>query len=94
MERWSIPYTIVNVKYFIKKLQVSKFIGSPPGYVGHEDGGQLTKKLTEKPDAVVLFDEVEKAHPDILTIMLQLFDEVTDTANQSILYTFASRDTL
>lgn len=57
--------------------QVAKFIGSPPGYVGHEEGGQLTKKLTESPNAVVLFDEVEKAHPDVLTIMLQLFDEVT-----------------
>lgn len=57
--------------------QVAKFIGSPPGYVGHEEGGQLTKKLTECPNAVVLFDEVEKAHPDVLTIMLQLFDEVT-----------------
>ena len=61
--------------------QVSKFIGSPPGYVGHEDGGQLTKQLTEFPKAVVLFDEVEKAHPDVLTAMLQLFDEV---AGQSL----------
>lgn len=57
-------------------FQVAKFIGSPPGYVGHEEGGQLTKALTACPNAVVLFDEVEKAHPDILTIMLQLFDEV------------------
>lgn len=45
--------------------------------MGHEEGGQLTKKLTQCPNAVVLFDEVEKAHPDVLTIMLQLFDEVT-----------------
>ena len=58
--------------------QVAKFIGSPPGYVGHKEGGQLTKKLTESPCAVVLFDEVDKAHPDVLTIMLQLFDEVRD----------------
>lgn len=56
--------------------QVAKFIGSPPGYVGHEEGGQLTKKLKQCPNAVVLFDEVDKAHPDVLTIMLQLFDEV------------------
>jgi len=55
---------------------VAKFIGSPPGYVGHDDGGQLTKKLRDCPNAVVLFDEVDKAHPDVLTIMLQLFDEV------------------
>lgn len=57
-------------------FQVAKFIGSPPGYVGHEEGGQLTKKLRQCPNAVVLFDEVDKAHPDVLTIMLQLFDEV------------------
>lgn len=56
--------------------QVAKFIGSPPGYIGHEEGGQLTKKLKQCPNAVVLFDEVDKAHPDVLTIMLQLFDEV------------------
>lgn len=55
---------------------MAKFIGSPPGYVGHEEGGQLTKKLKQCPNAVVLFDEVDKAHPDVLTIMLQLFDEV------------------
>uniref|UniRef100_A0A8C5ERK5 ClpB homolog, mitochondrial AAA ATPase chaperonin n=1 Tax=Gouania willdenowi TaxID=441366 RepID=A0A8C5ERK5_GOUWI len=66
----------------IKKLylihflcQVAKFIGSPPGYVGHDEGGQLTKLLKACPNAVVLFDEVDKAHPDVLTIMLQLFDE-------------------
>lgn len=55
---------------------MAKFIGSPPGYVGHEEGGQLTKLLKACPNAVVLFDEVDKAHPDVLTIMLQLFDEV------------------
>lgn len=56
---------------------MAKFIGSPPGYIGHEEGGQLTKKLKQCPNAVVLFDEVDKAHPDVLTIMLQLFDEVS-----------------
>lgn len=60
----------------VPSSQVAKFIGSPPGYVGHEEGGQLTKKLRQCPNAVVLFDEVDKAHPDVLTIMLQLFDEV------------------
>lgn len=55
---------------------MAKFIGSPPGYVGHEEGGQLTQRLTDNPKSVVLFDEVEKAHPDVLTAMLQLFDEV------------------
>lgn len=62
---------------FYDLLQVAKFIGSPPGYIGHEEGGQLTKKLKESPNAVVLFDEVDKAHTDVLTIMLQLFDEVS-----------------
>lgn len=61
---------------FSSFYQVAKFIGSPPGYIGHEEGGQLTKKLKQCPNAVVLFDEVDKAHPDVLTIMLQLFDEV------------------
>ena len=60
--------------------QVAKFIGSPPGYIGHEEGGQLTKRLKQCPNAVVLFDEVDKAHPDVLTIMLQLFDEVSHGA--------------
>nr|KAG5692011.1 hypothetical protein BaRGS_027656 [Batillaria attramentaria] len=66
--------------------KVAKFIGSPPGYVGHEEGGQLTKQLTEFPRAVVLFDEVEKAHPDVLTAMLQLFDEgrLTDGKGKTI----------
>uniref|UniRef100_F6QGP2 Mitochondrial disaggregase n=1 Tax=Callithrix jacchus TaxID=9483 RepID=F6QGP2_CALJA len=66
--------------------QVAKFIGSPPGYVGHEEGGQLTKKLRQCPNAVVLFDEVDKAHPDVLTIMLQLFDEgrLTDGKGKTI----------
>ncbi|VEL34512.1 unnamed protein product [Protopolystoma xenopodis] len=56
---------------------VSKFIGSPPGYVGHEHGGQLTKALSTCPNAVVLFDELEKAHPDVLTALLQVLDERT-----------------
>lgn len=55
---------------------MAKLIGAPPGYVGHDDGGQLTKRLKKRPDAVVLFDEVDKAHPDVLTVLLQLFDEV------------------
>uniref|UniRef100_A0A672GUM3 ClpB homolog, mitochondrial AAA ATPase chaperonin n=1 Tax=Salarias fasciatus TaxID=181472 RepID=A0A672GUM3_SALFA len=66
--------------------KVAKFIGSPPGYVGHEEGGQLTKLLRACPNAVVLFDEVDKAHPDVLTIMLQLFDEgrLTDGKGKTI----------
>ncbi|RMX37496.1 hypothetical protein pdam_00012843 [Pocillopora damicornis] len=61
-------------------------IGAPPGYIGHDQGGQLTKKLKECPNAVVLFDEVDKAHPDVLTVMLQLFDEgrLTDGQGKTI----------
>lgn len=66
----------VDMSEYQEKHEVSKFIGSPPGYVGHEEGGQLTKALRDCPNAVVLFDEIEKAHSDVLTIMLQLFDEV------------------
>lgn len=67
---------IFHLSLSLSFSQVAKFIGSPPGYVGHEEGGQLTKQLKQCPNAVVLFDEVDKAHPDVLTIMLQLFDEV------------------
>lgn len=61
-------------------------IGSPPGYIGHDKGGQLTSLLRKSPNAVVLFDEVDKAHPDVLTIMLQLFDEgrLTDGQGNTI----------
>jgi ATP-dependent Clp protease ATP-binding subunit ClpC len=54
---------------------VSKLIGSPPGYVGHEEGGQLTEKVKRNPYSVVLLDEVEKAHPDIFNILLQVFED-------------------
>lgn len=65
---------------------MAKLIGAPPGYIGHDDGGQLTKKLKTCPDAVVLFDEVDKAHPDVLTVLLQLFDEgrLTDGQGKTI----------
>jgi ATP-dependent Clp protease ATP-binding subunit ClpB len=65
----------IDMSEFQSKHEVAKFIGSPPGYVGYDEGGQLTKRLAEKPNAVVLLDEVEKAHIDVLTIMLQVFDE-------------------
>jgi len=66
----------LDMSEYQSKAEVARFIGSPPGYVGHEEGGQLTKALKNCKNAVVLFDEIEKAHPDLLTIMLQLFDEV------------------
>jgi len=76
----------LDMSEYQEKHEVAKLIGSPPGYVGHDDGGQLTKKLKECPDAVVLFDEVEKAHPDVLTVLLQLFDEgrLTDGKGKTI----------
>lgn len=76
----------MDMSEFQEKHEVAKFIGSPPGYVGHEEGGQLTKLLRACPNAVVLFDEVDKAHPDVLTIMLQLFDEgrLTDGKGKTI----------
>ncbi|XP_048838076.1 caseinolytic peptidase B protein homolog [Brienomyrus brachyistius] len=76
----------MDMSEFQEKHEVAKFIGSPPGYVGHEEGGQLTKQLKQCPSAVVLFDEVDKAHPDVLTIMLQLFDEgrLTDGKGKTI----------
>ncbi|XP_038674399.1 caseinolytic peptidase B protein homolog [Scyliorhinus canicula] len=76
----------LDMSEFQEKHEVAKFIGSPPGYVGHEEGGQLTKKLKQNPNAVVLFDEVDKAHPDVLTVMLQLFDEgrLTDGKGKTI----------
>ncbi|XP_071786928.1 mitochondrial disaggregase-like [Asterias amurensis] len=76
----------IDMSEYQEKHEVAKFIGSPPGYVGHEQGGQLTKKLKACSNAVVLFDEVDKAHPDVLTIMLQLFDEgrLTDGKGKTI----------
>ncbi|KAF4079455.1 hypothetical protein AMELA_G00178210 [Ameiurus melas] len=76
----------MDMSEFQEKHEMAKLIGSPPGYVGHEEGSQLTKQLKQCPNAVVLFDEVEKAHPDVLTIMLQLFDEgrLTDGKGNTI----------
>ncbi|XP_072941597.1 mitochondrial disaggregase-like [Epargyreus clarus] len=65
----------LDMSEYQEKHEVAKLIGAPPGYVGHEEGGQLTRALAKRSDAVVLFDEVDKAHPDVLTVLLQLFDE-------------------
>jgi ATP-dependent Clp protease ATP-binding subunit ClpC len=75
-----------DMSEFMEKHSVSKFIGSPPGYVGHEEGGQLTEKLRRSPYAVVLFDEVEKAHPDLFNVLLQVFEDgmLTDALGQSV----------
>uniref|UniRef100_A0A0C9R1I9 Clpb_1 protein n=1 Tax=Fopius arisanus TaxID=64838 RepID=A0A0C9R1I9_9HYME len=76
----------LDMSEYQEKHEVAKLIGAPPGYVGHDDGGQLTKLLKKKPNAVVLFDEVDKAHPDVLTVLLQLFDEgrLTDGKGKTI----------
>lgn len=75
-----------DMSEFMEKHSVSKFIGSPPGYVGHEEGGQLTEKLRRSPYSVVLFDEVEKAHPDLFNVLLQVFEDgiLTDAQGQTI----------
>ncbi len=75
-----------DMSEFMEKHSVSKFIGSPPGYVGHEEGGQLTERLRRSPYAVVLFDEVEKAHPDLLNVLLQVFEDgvLTDALGQTV----------
>lgn len=76
----------LDMSEYQEKHEVAKLIGAPPGYVGHDDGGQLTTKLKKYPNAVVLFDEVDKAHPDVLTVLLQLFDEgrLTDGQGKTI----------
>lgn len=76
----------LDMSEYQEKHEAAKLIGAPPGYVGHDEGGQLTKLLKDCPNAVVLLDEVEKAHPDVLTVMLQLFDEgrLTDGQGKTI----------
>ncbi|MCD7708570.1 MAG: ATP-dependent Clp protease ATP-binding subunit, partial [Clostridiales bacterium] len=71
----------VDMSEYMEKHSVSKMIGSPPGYVGHEDGGQLSEKVRRNPFSVVLFDEIEKAHPDVFNILLQVLDDgrITDS---------------
>ena len=77
-----------DMSEFMEKFTVSRLIGSPPGYVGYDDGGQLTDAVRRKPYAVVLFDEVEKAHPDILNILLQILEDGRLTDSQKRLVPF------
>lgn len=65
----------IDMSEYMEKHSVSKMIGSPPGYIGHEEGGQLTEKVRRNPYSVVLFDEIEKAHPDVFNILLQILDD-------------------
>ncbi|HSS18526.1 MAG TPA: ATP-dependent Clp protease ATP-binding subunit [Pyrinomonadaceae bacterium] len=75
-----------DMSEFMEKHSVSKLIGSPPGYVGHEEGGQLTERIKRAPYSVLLFDEIEKAHPDIFNVLLQVFDDglLTDALGNAI----------
>lgn len=73
-----------DMSEYMEKHSVAKLIGSPPGYVGFEDGGQLTGKVRKKPYSIVLFDEIEKAHPDIFNILLQILDEGTLTDSNGV----------
>ena len=76
-ELFETPETLIrlDMSEFMEKHSVSRLIGSPPGYVGYDEAGQLTEKVRRKPYSVVLFDEIEKAHPDVLNILLQVLDE-------------------
>ncbi|MEA2064646.1 MAG: ATP-dependent Clp protease ATP-binding subunit, partial [Gemmatimonadota bacterium] len=71
----------VDMSEFMEKFSVSRLLGAPPGYVGYEDSGSLTKEVRQKPYSVVLFDEIEKAHPDVFNILLQILDDGTLTDN-------------
>lgn len=76
----------VDMSEYMEKHAVSKLIGSPPGYVGYEEGGQLTEKVRRKPYSVILFDEIEKAHPDVFNILLQILDDghITDSTGRRV----------
>ena len=76
----------IDMSEYMEKHSVSRMIGSPPGYVGHDEGGQLTEKVRRKPYSVVLFDEVEKAHPDVFNILLQILDDgrLTDSQGRTV----------
>ena len=76
----------VDMSEYMEKHSVAKIIGSPPGYVGHDDGGQLSEKVRRNPYAVILFDEIEKAHPDVFNILLQVLDDghITDSQGRKV----------
>ncbi|MCB5883230.1 ATP-dependent Clp protease ATP-binding subunit [Lachnospiraceae bacterium EP-SM-12S-S03] len=76
----------VDMSEYMEKHSVSKMVGSPPGYVGHEEGGQLSEKVRRNPYSVILFDEIEKAHPDVFNILLQVLDDghITDSQGRKV----------
>lgn len=79
----------IDMSEYQEKFNVSRLIGSPPGYVGHEDGGQLTEAVRRKPHSVILFDEIEKAHPDVFNTLLQVLDDgrLTDSSGRVVDFT-------
>ncbi len=87
-ELFETPETLIrlDMSEFMEKHSVSRIIGSPPGYVGYDEAGQLTEKVRRKPYSVVLFDEIEKAHPDVMNILLQILDEgkITDAQGRNV----------
>ena len=80
------PLIRIDMSEYMEKFAVSRLIGSPPGYVGYDEAGQLTEKVRRRPYSVVLFDEIEKAHPDVMNILLQILDEgrITDAQGRTV----------
>ncbi|MBO4893631.1 MAG: ATP-dependent Clp protease ATP-binding subunit [Clostridia bacterium] len=87
-ELFDTPETLIrlDMSEFMEKHSVSRIVGSPPGYVGYDEAGQLTEKVRRKPYSVILFDEIEKAHPDVMNILLQILDEgkITDAHGRNV----------
>ena len=88
MDMFHSPESLIrlDMSEFMEKFAVSRIIGSPPGYVGYDEAGQLTEKVRRKPYCVILFDEIEKAHPDVLNILLQILDDghITDAQGRNV----------
>ena len=88
MDLFSAPESLIrlDMSEFMEKFSVSRIIGSPPGYVGYDEAGQLTEKIRRRPYSVVLFDEIEKAHPDVMNILLQILDDgrITDAQGRTV----------
>ena len=76
----------IDMSEYMEKFTVSRLIGAPPGYVGYEEGGQLTEAVRRKPYCVLLFDEIEKAHPDVFNVLLQILDDgrLTDSHGRTV----------
>lgn len=76
----------IDMSEYMEKFSISRLVGAPPGYVGYEEGGQLTEKVRRKPYSVVLLDEIEKAHPDVFNILLQVLDDgiLTDSLGRRV----------